>query len=322
MEKYYGEKSYAISYVFDNKFQASMMFRSILSVYNKGLNRNISLVIGISHDIYDEYSIIVKKFLDENKDLADINLNIIDCKFEPFVRRSNCMFYYLAFPFLTKHDFILKLDNDTILQNVDILSIIENLSSYDVPILGLRNHKEVNENLYKKTIINFIGETKYYKYKNNYINCGILLINTKRFKKMSKSLKNLTKKIKGVNDELWNIKESNGIWPDNDQIILFILFYKKLSSKLPKKYNRIEVPPDLLKEGKFEDSIYHFAYWIPNGNDGIKKVNVYDYFSNKVTIDEFAARFKGLGYKDSSYLKAIKKEYVSVWNFNKKYLDD
>lgn len=314
------KKNIAVSYAFDNEFQASIMFRSILSLYKDGLNSDIPVIIGITPRLFCEFENKIIDFFKLNNFDMD-NLILINCNFDPGVKSGKGMFYYLSFPFITDFDYILKIDNDTFLQKVDVKELINYSSFNNGAITGIYTQQVEREN-YKNLIISFIGKKKYDRYSSNYMNCGILLINVDKYKKMIGSQKRLIKKVGKINNKLWELKEEYNFWPDNDQLILFILFNKDISSILPKRMNRNYILPNVLANNDFDNSIYHFAYWIPKveGN-GIWKVNVYDFFNSKDKEPDFMSFWPTRRSEDFEFLKLIKKQNILIWEKNKFFLN-
>lgn len=319
----------ALTYAFDNENQVNLMFRSILSVYNFEKNYSIDLIISVSSDLYKKWNLIISEFIKNNFDDL-LNFKIIEFNFNPGVIKNHGMFYWFYVPFLTKYDFYLIIDNDTIVENFDIDIWVKNYKKIlsKNTVLGMENKREIE----KKEVQNYLHifpEAK--KNIENYLNTGIIFLSGRNFRKALKSKNEVKKKITEIIEVMWECynEKRDGLtysFPENDQLVLLILLGNTVSPILPRRINRNSIPPFEQNEINNElqrENIFHFAYWIKKNDGRMSKIDI-DYFFMIDKKDEetfFIENFVNYEKNKWKYEHIIylKRKYEKLWKLNNEF---
>lgn len=288
-------KNIAVVYAFDQAKQISMFYKSVKSlVKSNSDNDNLTLYLLVSKDLMKQYGAEIKLNL---KEIVNFNFEIIPMKFTTGIGKYDGMFYWLISPFLIKDDYVVQLDNDTIV-NTSINQMIKDYEdSFESNIfIGLKNTFEYSDFL--RTTVKYFTSPEYYnKYKINYLNTGVAIINVKNYKKNIKNKKVIIKSIKNYCKLAAKLKLAT-----YDQEFLVSFFGHLTAPILDYNFNsRITVPNQLdhlLFEKKFDGILhYNFYYWTNKDLNQRKKFD-----------------FEALYFNDPTYSK----KFDEIWDAYKK----
>lgn len=223
-------KTVTIVYGFDN---ADQIEKAILSISSIRLQPKIEINILIFVSSVNLKTKVEKelKFLE-----LQFDINILLCDFlKPIMRRG--MYFWLYSPFFSKSDFLLQLDNDTLL-NCNINKMIKSIRFKKKTIFAVKivfsKDKKVVKNI--TTLIN----SKYNlrlsaeNISNNWINSGVVLINRRLYLEKFPTIDQLNFEIISYN----NLKEHNNIRETHfsDEAFVLLHFYDSIAA-LNRKYN-------------------------------------------------------------------------------------
>lgn len=273
-------KKLTIVYGFDREDQIPLTVLSIKSI-KQDINLNIDLKIFVSN----EY--LKNLFLSEiSKIKLKIHIDVIIINCLNTVNKRG-MYFWLLSPYHTDSDYILQLDNDTIL-NCRISDLIPRKLYKEFPLYGVRIKFD-----YKFRVVQTISDYIYEKFNikvnskksvSSWINSGIVLINRDLYLDVFEQEEDIIKELMHYLD-INNYKYGEKL-SFSDEAFVFSRFFNNLG-KLKRRYNlRIHSFKSTEKLIKSNNYIFHYNKKIYIENklekiDMVKIVNDEDYF-NKI----------------------------------------
>lgn len=273
-------------YSFDNSNQLKQFLISVKSLYAIDENvKDVKLILFLTEDIKKKFAKDITALISEIN--SDISFVIRKIDFNTGVTNSVGKFAWIYSPFMTDTEYIIQLDNDTII-NISIWDLIK---KYKTKIDNSLFLGRTDENILKNPLwgepVKFILKIDDPYSHGNYINTGVVLFKRDNAIKEFVSKENLFNKINKLHKKL--IK-NNFIINESDQNILYIMWGNKFNSSLPRIYN---YPPKVVLSDKehqrfLEGNIIHHNIWFFNNLYRINK---------KVDIDEWLSKSESDSYK-------------------------
>lgn len=223
-------KTLTVFYGLDDESQIQLMITSLKTITIS--NTNILKVLILCSD-----SILIDKI---NNLLLHQNLDL-DFKFISFEEicefSLDGKFYWLFSPFLTDSDFIIQLDNDTLI-NTDLNNMLSTLNEPNKAINAVKIKFNLNSRVVKTVKEKFeLVQTQKNISKisiNKWINTGVVIINRAKFIDEFKDLKFFEDKLFEYLDEEFYSLQFKPIFSDEAFVILH--FYNEIGW-LKRKYN-------------------------------------------------------------------------------------
>lgn len=303
------DSKYKISaiYSFDNINQFKQFLISAKSLYLIKENiEEVKLILFLTKELKIELEGKIHSLF-KNID-PNISINIKEIDFETGVISSKGKFAWIYSPFKTNTDYIIQLDNDTIV-NLRILNLFTKFESILDKCLFLgRADSNILENPQWGDPVKFALNIDNPYDHGNYINTGVVLFKRENAIREFESEKKLLTKISSLNKLL--VKNKFQI-SESDQNILYILWGDKFNATLPRIYNWS--PKIILnkKEAKIfnKGNIVHYNIWSFNS---LYKIN------RKLDIDKWLEMdaIDSYDYFVSLYLLQVNKSNVDLLSKN------
>lgn len=259
-------KSLSIVFSFDNLDQLLMTELLIKSIKNF----DGKFIFNISEEIKNDEKIIVLKK----------KYNIIINEFKKGELPGK--FYWYFTPFSIESDYLLFLDNDVILKDIDLNDFIEKYKRKlkSKSIIGVKSHVWRLKN--KRLIIKSFRKNwfQYISRINKYVNSGVILMNVKLFKKrFTEDI--ISQNFSDYKKQIWDLGG-----PMMDQEFLSIYFWEEISF-INQKYNLRFNNNFLLWINKnSKEKIYHYNIWRIVDGKKIKYNIDYEKYNLKMKYNE------------------------------------